>query len=792
MSEQPAEIPAPPTAQERLAHQQLGETLLTDGGRVMQTPQAKTIAISALADRMSTSTHELALAGFGLTIGTDMAHHLGDGRYVLATHHAEYPSMGADVLRADARDPADPRHADDRVVPMDAPEADTLIRQIAVSELMGSWAYGSNNNVRVLALQEAARREFDLTDVLEWHTPPAIRAAVAMELDYNEDALRDFLRTQYTMTQEALASRNITELISYRALTWHAEDPLPQWAGLEAGASVPASHRPLSSWSADRQIVADWLTQRGGNAVILLERKPAHEILALPLTGLGFLGQKEWVTLPGSRPALLDGVFTGVTAEGEQNAASHITLGTPALTAKAATTAPAAPAEEQTTRWQPGLSTPALVRTDPLDQQIIRVLDGQEPPPHWWPTDDSGYAVQQRDLNFLHIDPAQIKWLATGQSPMGLTPQLYARFGTEMLEALEQDGIDASQVDIRLKGTGSGFFSGLHKTLPNEQDLTGRPEGVQRLRDWFGDSPDRPLRRPYDAMWRLGLESEPSDFDLDINSSAIVQAARTYWRTHHSDRYMGDFMGGHGYLDKQTAKATLPALAQWADRWQQGLQRPLSLGVFESSGPFNATLIGRTLTSHFLDGDWIIHRPDTPMAWRTPRSRIDAPASQPDVTPHRWAALSDAELTTVAQRGRQTAAATGQRVQALTDRHEGLRAAFVDDSGGSVAAQLQAQGAAAELIERARGSALQDITHARQAVVEARNLGASASLQASTAAVELQRRSALSPEQRQAEEAQRQRLAAQRQRQPSTPRRAQHEDRYQPSGQDRSGPSLRR
>ncbi|MFB7239380.1 hypothetical protein ACFCXK_31950 [Streptomyces sp. NPDC056269] len=208
---------------------------------------------------------------------------------------------------------------------------------------------------------------------------------------------------------------------------------------------------------------------------------------------------------------------------------------------------------------------------------------------------------------------------------MGMTPTLYQQFGTEMLEAFTRDGIDPSQVDIRLKGTGAGFFSGLHKTLPLQESLTDRPEAARRMNEWFGDSRERPVRRPYDAMWRLGLESEPSDFDLDINSTAIVRAAREHWKTTHPDRYPGDFMGGHGYLDKQALAGTLPALAAWSKKWEEELGRPISLGVFESSGPFDATVLGRALSSHFKENDWVIHRPDRPMAWQTPKSRVPEP-----------------------------------------------------------------------------------------------------------------------------------------------------------------------
>ncbi|MFD4740147.1 NUDIX domain-containing protein [Streptomyces virginiae] len=617
-------LPPPLGSQERADLLRVGEALLTDNGRINSTPQAKTIAIRAIAERMRSSTPELVLAAKGLNIGNDMVDHLGDGSYVLVPHNAQYPSMGADVLHVDELDPGNPRHAPDAAVPMDGPQGDTLVRMIAVSELMGSWSYGSNNNVRVLALQQATREEFGLTEVLEWRMDPKTRFAVDLELSYNRDALREFLRTQYEMTQEVLAAHGVTEVMSYRAMSWPEGAGQPDWAGLDVGETFEARQRPLASWSADRQIVADWLEQRGGGGVVLADLKPAEDILSLPMTGMGYFGQKEWVTLPGDSLVTLDGVFAaGSPAPAvEQTAASSVALGAPVLTAaeepeSAVQESTAQVPDELGSRWQPLTITAELDPADPFDSRIARILEGAEEFPDWWPRDDSGYAITQRDLDFLGINPVQVKWLLKGEAPMGMTPELYQGFRTEMLEALGQDGIEASQVDIRLKGTGADFFSGLHKTLPREEHLAaGNPEAAQRLREWLGSNEVRPVRRPYDLMWRLGVEPEPSDFDLDINSTAIVRAAREHWNANHSDRYPGDFMGGHGYLEKQTVMEAFPALAEWAGRWEMRLGRPMSLGVFESSGPFDATQLGRTLSSHFRSTDWIIHSSDSVVAAR--------------------------------------------------------------------------------------------------------------------------------------------------------------------------------
>ncbi|MEU8244076.1 hypothetical protein AB0C07_37960 [Actinoplanes missouriensis] len=622
-SPEPGLAPAPALdSPERVVQQEICERLLTDDGRVTNTPQAKTIAIAALAERMSSPTPALVRAAFSLRVGTDMVNRLGDGDYVLVPLEARYPSKGATVRHVGELDPAGLGTA----IRMDDPRAEVLVRQIAVSELMSAWAYGSNNNVRALAIQEVTAGEFGLTDALGWQVDGGTRKKIDIELINNRDTLRDFVRTQYEMTQDALAARGITEVIVYRSMSWHEDAPQPEWVGrLGVGDSFAVPQRPLSSWAVDRQVVEDWVNQRGGHAVILVDRKPARDVLSHPLTGMGFLDQKELVALRGDGVVTLDGVYSGPPAvQAEQTAASSISLGAPALGETATMQPPAVQSGER--QWQPLTVTAELNPENPLDSQIQKILDGTEEAPYWWPRDDSGYAVTKHDLDVLGIQPVQVKWLVTGEAPLGLTPELYREFGTEMLDALKQDGIEPSQVDIRLKGTGANFFSGEHKAMPGREEVAANPEAADRLRAWLGEDGTGPLRRPYDAMWRLGLEPAPSDFDLDINSTALVRNAREHWQANHAERYQGDFMGGHGYLDQKALEGASPALVQWAKRWEGRLGRPVSLGVFESSGPFDATVLGQTLSAHFRETDWVIHRPDRPRAWENPRSRVTEPA----------------------------------------------------------------------------------------------------------------------------------------------------------------------
>ncbi|WP_432879500.1 hypothetical protein ACQPYH_33195 [Kribbella sp. CA-245084] len=609
---------------ERQRYQRLGEALLTHDGRIGSTPQAKTIAIEALARRMRSSTPELVLAAMGLVVGNDMAGRLGDGSYVLVAHDERYPSMGADVLHGDELRSDKYQSSAERAVRMDTDEAERRVRMIATSELMSAWSYGSNNNARVLALQEITREEFGLRGVLGWKVDRRTQRATTLELKYNRNALTDFLRTQHAMTQEVLRGRGITELLSYRALSWAGGKEQPSWAGRSVGAVVEAPQRPLSSWSADRQVVVDWLTKRGEHGVVLVARHSAQDIVSLPITGMGFLDQKEWVTLPGDQRAVIDAVVPGRPRR--ERAQSATPARGPDGPASATENAEPAPGPG----WQPQTVAARVSAPGALDVRIGRILDGAEDVPSWWPRDDSGYSIAQRDLEFLRIDPQHLRWMLTGQSPIGLTPRLYKQFAGELGDALEQDRVAGTQADVRLKGSAAGFFSGLHKTLPTEAELSGRPEALERIREWFDGDENRPLRRPYDAMYRLGLEREPSDYDLDINSTTAVRAARAYWRDQQGDRYPGDFMGGHGYLDKHAVRGALPNLAEWAARWEDRLGRPLSLGVFESTGPFDEAAIGRRLSEHFKDSDWIIHRGQKFAGPNAPRLQRPPAAAQPD------------------------------------------------------------------------------------------------------------------------------------------------------------------
>jgi hypothetical protein len=243
---------------------------------------------------------------------------------------------------------------------------------------------------------------------------------------------------------------------------------------------------------------------------------------------------------------------------------------------------------------------------------------GGPPPDRSLPSDGTGYQIQQRDLDFLGITDEQYGWWADRSAPLGMTPEQYVEFRLTLLEALQAEGVSPDEVDIRLKGSSAEFFSGIHKTLFTEDDLAGNPDALARLAEWFGDDQNRPTRRPFDAHHKLGIE-EPSDYDLNISCSRLVEVARALWE---SGRYDGEFTQGHGYVKKTVMADAFPTLQQWSDHWSAVLGRDVSHAIFVSDGPYDTSQVGTGISVHFRDTDWTVHRPGDAVPARPPHDPL--------------------------------------------------------------------------------------------------------------------------------------------------------------------------
>ena len=298
------------------------DEIVTAAGTVTRPELAKTTVIKSVTDRMTAPLARLVAAGAAPHLDPTLVDHLGDGNYVIVLRNPEHPSMGGQLLHREEIDTRNPLHTPDRLVSMDGPTVERLLREMAVSEMIMAWAHDSNGvNVRSLAIQEAASAEFGLLRTREWPMTDGLRDRVTQEVAGHGEVHRQLLRIQYELTQEALSRIGVNNLVLYRGYSWPVNER-PDWSTQPAGAvlEMPAQ-RPLSAWTGDRQIAVDWLSGREQAAIILAARMPRESILAFPQTGIGCLWQREFVLLAGGGWVTLDMVHdVGPARAGEEGA----------------------------------------------------------------------------------------------------------------------------------------------------------------------------------------------------------------------------------------------------------------------------------------------------------------------------------------------------------------------------------------------------------------------------------------------------------------------------------------
>jgi hypothetical protein len=252
------------------------------------------------------------------------------------------------------------------------------------------------------------------------------------------------------------------------------------------------------------------------------------------------------------------------------------------------------------------------------------------------PVDRSGHMVRDHEIDFINadqpataFDQAAIDRWAHGEMPLGMPPERWAQWRSTLREALIADGIDPTTVDVRMKGSAAEFFSGVRKSMPTELSLAadlsaGRisrelhDSALATIRDWQArGGGDVPTARPFDTMYRLGLDPERSDFDLNFSSDTMFRRALTRWDEAifggleaDGSRRMPVTPTNHGYLNKRLVAAEFPNLGRWARYWTGELGREMSYAVFLGRGPDVTTVRpGHAgISVHFRDTDWIIKR----------------------------------------------------------------------------------------------------------------------------------------------------------------------------------------
>lgn len=237
-----------------------------------------------------------------------------------------------------------------------------------------------------------------------------------------------------------------------------------------------------------------------------------------------------------------------------------------------------------------------------------------------YPTDGLGYTVRKDDLDFLQIAMEQFEDFLERRRPLGMQIEQYKQFIESLYLALEKDRI--YEYDLRLQGSAAHLFSGPHKTVP-----WSREELIEEFRHMRGRVPQpievdliqgtlnriwppterRPSRRLFDMMVRVGVDTQLSDYDIQLSSDEVVR--RTTQRivelgiapskhTVRSQRY--------NFIRKDLVTDACPSLALWATLQTDILGRAVTIAAFPSSGPPRPTSTDDRLSSHFKDSDWVL------------------------------------------------------------------------------------------------------------------------------------------------------------------------------------------
>jgi len=150
--------------------------------------------------------------------------------------------------------------------------------------------------------------------------------------------------------------------------------------------------------------------------------------------------------------------------------------------------------------------------------------------------DDAGYLLQARDAGFVGVSVDSLRALTSRAYPLGFSSmEDWQSCLDELREALRSDGLEGA--DVRIKGTAATFFShSPGKPFPQSgaecgaQAAANGLDGTAAEGRWSGspyaDAQVIPHRAFWDSRHQLGIDSEGSDYDIQISSDALAEALR--------------------------------------------------------------------------------------------------------------------------------------------------------------------------------------------------------------------------------------------------------------------------
>lgn len=229
---------------------------------------------------------------------------------------------------------------------------------------------------------------------------------------------------------------------------------------------------------------------------------------------------------------------------------------------------------------------------------------------------DGAFAVTGHDLVFLELSAAAVDNWRQRIAPLGLADYIVS-FTDRLLIALATD--DIKDADVRVKGSSTTFFSGLHKTMPVsrqervhlfEADHLGRPTASERAaieEKWSSWIRDRhpPIRRPFDSLFKLTIHRDASDIDLQLSSYEATRRASVLRNQTAPENRAPLFHPHYGFVSDQYASLVLPATYLFANDELESIGRPVTVKAFDGTGPPDKSEYS-ALSAHFRESDWIL------------------------------------------------------------------------------------------------------------------------------------------------------------------------------------------
>jgi hypothetical protein len=237
--------------------------------------------------------------------------------------------------------------------------------------------------------------------------------------------------------------------------------------------------------------------------------------------------------------------------------------------------------------------------------------------------DINGYAVTNRDLEFVHLDRPSLDRLEGRNAPLGMSPRQFDEFKRSLAYTLQLEEIDT--YDVRLQGSSANFFSSAAKRLPTTKAtlLQARREaghrGVPPIRELeiaerkvllqWPDADQRPVRRPFDVLHVLRLDNQ-SDYDVQLSSDqAVERVTAVMLKELESLEGLTVRNKDYDFIADDIWIHVLTELRAWQEDRSKILGRNVAVKIFGTEGPKK---IDKPYSSHRSDSDWVLLNTEDP------------------------------------------------------------------------------------------------------------------------------------------------------------------------------------